>query len=219
MSFRFGIAAFTLGGAAMYLIDPDRGRRRRALMRDKLRHSTHQVERAITVTSSDLQNRAKGVRAAVEHLFTGETPDDQILVARVRSKIGRVVSHPSSLEVSVDNGVVTLRGDLVTRHRNVPTTSSQRSDDLIATLRDLAETMHDFGQLFRSRCAPLAIRCETSDNVSATSNQCWSASVCWALAIGARRASWSSVSIHRCTEGSERLWRMAGHSPSTTVRA
>src|SRR5438045_807898 len=113
MNFRLGITSFALGGAAMYLLDPDRGRRRRALMRDKLRHSTHQVERAITVTSSDLQNRAKGVRAAVEHLFTGETPDDQILVARVRSKIGRIVSHPSSLDVSADNGVVTLRGPIL----------------------------------------------------------------------------------------------------------
>jgi uncharacterized membrane protein len=113
MGFRFGITAFTLGGAAMYLLDPDRGRRRRALMRDKLKHSTHQVESAIAVTSSDLQNRAKGITAAVGHLFTRETPDNQILVARVRSKIGRVVSHPSSLEVSADNGTVILRGPIL----------------------------------------------------------------------------------------------------------
>lgn len=113
MGFRFGITAFTVGGVAMYLFDPDRGHRRRALMRDKLRHSGQKLESAIATTSGDLQNRAKGVRAAVEHLLNGETPNDQTLVARVRSKIGRIVSHPSSLEVSADNGVVTLSGPIL----------------------------------------------------------------------------------------------------------
>jgi len=113
MGLRVGVAAITLGGAAMYLFDPSRGRRRRALMRDKLKRSAHQLESAVAVTSSDLQNRAKGVSAAAKHLFGDKTADSPVLIARVRSKIGRLVSHPSSLEVSADNGVVTIRGPIL----------------------------------------------------------------------------------------------------------
>jgi uncharacterized membrane protein len=82
-------------------------------MRDKLRRSAHQIESAVAITSSDLQNRAKGISASAKHLFGEEPPDAEVLVARVRSKIGRLVSHPSSLEVSADNGVVTLRGPIL----------------------------------------------------------------------------------------------------------
>jgi uncharacterized membrane protein len=143
MGLRFDITAFSLGGAAMYLFDPDRGRRRRALIRDKLRHSAHRVESAISVTSSDLQNRAEGIRAAVRQLFAKETPDDQILVARVRSKIGRVVSHPSALEVSADNGVVRLRGPIL----------EHEVENLLESVSDVAGVSHVRNELEAHRTA------------------------------------------------------------------
>ena len=113
MGLRIGLTAFTVGGAAMYFFDPDRGRRRRAMLRDKLIRSTHKLESALAVTSSDLQNRARGIGASARHLFAKDSPDSDVLIARVRSKIGRIVSHPSSIDVSADDGVVTLRGPIL----------------------------------------------------------------------------------------------------------
>ncbi|MGH8470061.1 MAG: hypothetical protein ACREVY_14105 [Gammaproteobacteria bacterium] len=53
----------------MYLFDPDRGRRRGALMRDQLISATSHLDDAIEATARDLIHRAQGPngRGAVEH--------------------------------------------------------------------------------------------------------------------------------------------------------
>ncbi len=40
---------------------------------------------------------------------------DEVLAERVRARLGRVVSHPGSIEVSASQGVVTLRGPVLQR--------------------------------------------------------------------------------------------------------
>jgi plasmid replication initiation protein len=99
-----------LGAALMYAFDPDRGKRRRALVRDKLVSSTETAVDAASATARDLRNRAQGLYASV----TSSTEDasDEVLVARVRSKMGRVVSHPSAIEVTAAEGQVTLSGPI-----------------------------------------------------------------------------------------------------------
>lgn len=54
-----------LGAALMYVLDPERGRRRRALARDKAVAFANKTGRAVAKTSRDLGNRAKGVAAEV----------------------------------------------------------------------------------------------------------------------------------------------------------
>lgn len=49
------------GALLMYLFDPNGGRRRRALVRDKAVGISNDVKDAITSKSADLRNRAKGV--------------------------------------------------------------------------------------------------------------------------------------------------------------
>ncbi|HKX83070.1 MAG TPA: hypothetical protein VJL58_02525 [Pyrinomonadaceae bacterium] len=49
------------GAALMYLLDPDRGGRRRALARDKAIGLSNDLRRAIDKKSTDLSNRAQGV--------------------------------------------------------------------------------------------------------------------------------------------------------------
>jgi hypothetical protein len=48
-------------------------------------------------------------------LVSGASVADEVLVGRVRSKIGRVVSHPSAIEVTADQGRITLRGPVLAR--------------------------------------------------------------------------------------------------------
>ncbi len=52
-----------LGAGLMYMLDPDKGRRRRALVRDQLTSASNRASKALGRTSRDLSNRAQGVVA------------------------------------------------------------------------------------------------------------------------------------------------------------
>lgn len=59
-------AAAVLGGigagaAMMYLLDPDRGARRRSLIRDKAVGTTNDMKRAVVKKSKHFRNRAQGL--------------------------------------------------------------------------------------------------------------------------------------------------------------
>ena len=58
----------------------------------------------------DLRNRARGIAAATLARLRSDEVDDDRLRARVRSKLGRVCSHPRAIEVYVNDGEVTLLG-------------------------------------------------------------------------------------------------------------
>jgi hypothetical protein len=118
------IASAGVGATFMYLLDPERGRRRRALLRDKLVSATRKAPRAIEVTARDLANRAQGLVAeAAAKITRDETPDEKI-VARVRSELGKVVSHPGAIEVTAEDGSVRLTGHVL----------ADEVDDLLAAV-------------------------------------------------------------------------------------
>ena len=102
-----------LGAALMYMLDPDRGRRRRALLRDQLVRVAHGTPDAVGAAARDLSNRARGLAAGVGSMLSSEEVSDEVLVARVRSKMGRVVSHPHAIEVTAAQGRVTLGGPVL----------------------------------------------------------------------------------------------------------
>lgn len=103
-----------LGAAAMYYMDPSRGRYRRALVRDRLVHGEHQALHGVASARRDARNRASGVAAAIRSMLDrGQAPDDGVLVQRVRACLGRVVSHPHSIRVEANDGVITLSGQVL----------------------------------------------------------------------------------------------------------
>ncbi|HTK94454.1 MAG TPA: hypothetical protein VL382_02355, partial [Terriglobales bacterium] len=103
--------AAALGAGAMYLFDPQRGRRRRATLRDRTAATLRQVARAAGKTERDLIERMHGATAVIgEHLAPEHEVDDPVLAARVRSLMGRIVSHPGAIEVSAEKGCILLRG-------------------------------------------------------------------------------------------------------------
>ncbi|HXG92565.1 MAG TPA: SRPBCC family protein [Blastocatellia bacterium] len=107
------IASAGIGAGLMYIFDPDRGRRRRALARDKVIHVVNKTGDALGKTSRDLSNRVTGLVAEAESLFKRDKVSDETLVKRVRSRLGRVVSHPGSIEVMASDGLVTLSGPIL----------------------------------------------------------------------------------------------------------
>ena len=64
VSFLCGLATgLAVGAAAMFILDPDQGRRRRAFARDKIARYGNEASDLATSTAKDLRNRAYGVAA------------------------------------------------------------------------------------------------------------------------------------------------------------
>jgi hypothetical protein len=110
MERRWTLVSAGLGAGLMYLLDPDRGRRRRALLRDKLGHLAHEARRGLGLATHDLANRSRGVVAETRHRITGGRAPDEVLEERVRARIGHVVSHPHAIRVRASRGRIELTG-------------------------------------------------------------------------------------------------------------
>jgi hypothetical protein len=103
-----------LGAGLMYMMDPDRGTRRRALARDKAVRVAHKTGDAVEALGRDAGNRARGLAAEAASALRHEEPDSVKLVERCRAELGRVVSHPRAIDVHAgDDGKVYLSGQIL----------------------------------------------------------------------------------------------------------
>ena len=110
------VYSLALGALAMYVLDPDKGKRRRAIARDKARSYVQDARDAVGVTRRDVAHRLQGLRARARRLVWQEpTPDDLQLIERVRARLGRLVSHPHASQVGARRGHVTLSGPILER--------------------------------------------------------------------------------------------------------
>jgi len=108
------VTSAVLGAAAMYVLDPNKGRRRRAIFRDKTRSSLANITHLAQVSARDISHRVQGFRATARRLFMGSgATDDLVLIERVRARMGRVVSHPHAIQIGAHDGRITLSGPIV----------------------------------------------------------------------------------------------------------
>ena len=108
------MSAAGMGAGLMYLLDPDRGKRRRALLRNKAIHVSKIAGDAAGKTQRDIRNHLRGAFAEVESLWADNgLISNDVLEARVRSKLGRVVSHPGAIEVKAVDGLIMLSGQIL----------------------------------------------------------------------------------------------------------
>lgn len=107
------IEGIGLGAVAMFLLDPDRGVRRRALLRDQMVHQANRKRRAVSVMTHDFVNRTKGMRYKVQGQLKREAVSDEILVERARAEIGHRATHSGSIHVTCEAGVLTLVGPIL----------------------------------------------------------------------------------------------------------
>jgi hypothetical protein len=114
-----GIAGIAIGAFAMFFSDPDRGKRRRALVRDQVRHWAREVSCALEVAGRDLGNRLQGMRARARNLISGrgEVPD-VILEERVRARLGRATTHPRAIKVLAQQGWINLSGAVLAHEKD-----------------------------------------------------------------------------------------------------
>jgi len=104
-----------LSAAGMYWFDPQQGRRRRALVRDKLMGRLNEARRATGVVGRDTRHRLQGKATRARSLIRAGDVSDEILVERVRAAVRRATSRSGAIEVSCSQGVVTLRGAVLKR--------------------------------------------------------------------------------------------------------
>ena len=105
------LTSLGVGAGLMYVADPQEGRRRRARLRDAVVHTAHTVKTAAGIASRDANHRFIGLSArVVASLVEKPAPTDEVLAARVRTRFGRLVSHPGAIHVTSTSGRVTLSG-------------------------------------------------------------------------------------------------------------
>jgi hypothetical protein len=115
MNKRLGsLGSLGLGALIMYVFDPQAGRRRRALVRDKILRGKNKTMDAIDVIARDFKNRIIGLASETRRLIHAEEVTDEVLTERIRSKLGGLVSHPSSVQVKVENRTAILSGPILT---------------------------------------------------------------------------------------------------------
>jgi hypothetical protein len=108
------LSGAALGASAMYLLDPRAGARRRALIRDQMTRATHKTGDALDALGRDAANRARGIAAETRSRLRSDSTAARKLQGRVRSELGRVVSHPRAVDVYVSaDGCVCLTGPVL----------------------------------------------------------------------------------------------------------
>ncbi len=101
-------------GALMYLFDPDKGARRRAVGRDKILSAALHWQRALRSGMIDLRNRTQGWLHDAQASLTTDHVAPDVLVARIWAHVGGLVSHPRALNIAADSeGVVTVSGQIL----------------------------------------------------------------------------------------------------------
>ena len=100
-----------VGAALMYFLDPDNGRRRRALVRDQLVRGGHSLQDASEAAVRAAANRTRGAIKRTQQRITGEDAvEDSILEERVRSALGHIIDDLNSFTVRATSGNVVLEG-------------------------------------------------------------------------------------------------------------
>jgi osmotically-inducible protein OsmY len=104
-----------LGAALTYFFDPDQGRRRRAMTRDRVagmfRRTARRGERLGRAASAE----AYGVAQKAKHLEEEPKPqpDDVTLARKVETEIFRDADVPKGqINVNAENGKIVLRGEV-----------------------------------------------------------------------------------------------------------
>ena len=110
------IAASSLCSAGLtYLLDPERGRRRRNVLRDRVLARFRRTLRAGAAAWRGATAEAHGLSHRMIHLVPRETElaDDETLRQRVESQLFRDRHIPKSdLNVTAEHGTIILRGEL-----------------------------------------------------------------------------------------------------------
>lgn len=98
------------GAATAYFVHPEHGRKRRAALADGTKKLLDKAAREGKKSLYDSQHHLAGIAAKLRTSFTHDSPSDRVLEARIRSRLGRLVSHPRAIHVVCEGGAAILWG-------------------------------------------------------------------------------------------------------------
>lgn len=103
-----------VGAAIAYLFDPQNGRRRRALLRDRSSAFVRQGGRETAQAGRAVAAEAQGVAQKARHLKEESKEfDDATLAQKVQSEVFRDADAPKGqVNVNAEDGIVVLRGEV-----------------------------------------------------------------------------------------------------------
>jgi osmotically-inducible protein OsmY len=98
--------------AAVYLLDPDRGRTRRAKLADQASSAARKTGEKIEAQARYQKGVVQGLAHDLTEPFRPEPEfDDDTLAQKVRSEaLGRWQGGKKDVDISVEGGIVTLKG-------------------------------------------------------------------------------------------------------------
>ena len=127
-----------IGAALAYFFDPDSGRRRRALARDRsaawLRSQRETAQRKSRYAS----DRVEGIKHEIVGSTEIEAPNDATVAQKIQSEVLRHYDA-SRVNVNVENGVAVLRGEL--KHPE-EINALVRDVERVAGVRDVRSLLH-----------------------------------------------------------------------------
>ena len=120
--------AFVIGVGTAYFFDPRLGRRRRSVARDRGAKTMRQLTRTMSKKARFSAGKARGYYARSRHVVARPETEiaDAIVEQRIRSDALRDVGVSTrDVEIGVEDGVVTLTGEIV---------GHKRASDLVARI-------------------------------------------------------------------------------------
>ena len=145
------LGAAAAGALAMYYLDPELGAQRRRLLAELVRSGLPGERRNA--------GRGRGVRRAYHRATLADPQTDAELRDRIQSRLGRMVSHPGAIQVSVENGVVRLSGRVLAKERDGVLEQVQQMPGVQKLVN--AMTAHDRPQEIASRELPVSLEAAT----------------------------------------------------------
>lgn len=104
-----------VGAISMFFFDPHRGRARRTFVADKVFRYGRRTRNRSEQIAEDLRNRMYGKFKKLQNRRYSANVGDDTLEQRVRSALGRKVSHVKPIKVFVTQGEVLLTGPILRR--------------------------------------------------------------------------------------------------------
>jgi chorismate synthase len=100
------LGAVAAGALAMYYLDPELGAQRRRLLAELVRSGMPRERR-----------QARQRMRAYHRVTQADPQSDADLRDQIQTRLGRLVSYPGAIDVSVNNGVVRLGGRVLSKER------------------------------------------------------------------------------------------------------
>jgi hypothetical protein len=143
-----------LGAAAAYMFDPDRGRARRARLRDQLDAKARRAGRRAGQRWRDADNRVKGLAARAGGGGRFHPVDDTAVVEHLRTVLARLDVSTADITTEVVDGVARVRGEIANQAAMDKVMSAVAGEAGVSRVENL---MHLPGQLPPNKAATLRV--------------------------------------------------------------